>query len=393
MNRIELLLPAGNLEKLKFALLYGADAVYIGGKQYSLRAQASNFTKEMLIEGVEFAHSINKKVYVTVNVIPRERELDGVIDYLKELESINVDGIIVSSPAILKLAKDYTNLHISISTQESIANSNTVNLFNRVGANRVVLARELSVDEIRNIKKNTNAELEVFVHGGMCSAYSGRCTLSNYLSNRDANRGGCAHSCRWNYDIYKNGNKINEEYFQIASKDLNGIPYIKDLIEIGVDSLKIEGRMKSLNYVSTIAYTYRMLIDDIYNDCIKDIDYYNKLLLSAENRLSSSGFLGGDIMDESNLYSLVTQEANKSFVGIVLDYNIDKMEATIETRNYFTVDDSFEVMSPNELIKKVSIEYIKSNNEIVFASTHALEKVIVKTNIVLKKNDIIRRSI
>lgn len=393
MNKIELLLPAGNLEKLKFALLYGADAVYIGGKQYSLRAQASNFTKEMLIEGVEFAHSINKKVYVTVNVIPRERELDGVIDYLKELESINVDGIIVSSPAILKLAKDYTNLHISISTQESIANSNTVNLFNRLGANRVVLARELSVDEIRNIKKNTNAELEVFVHGGMCSAYSGRCTLSNYLSNRDANRGGCAHSCRWNYDIYKNGNKINDEFFQIASKDLNGIPYIKDLIEIGVDSLKIEGRMKSLNYVSTIAYTYRMLIDDIYNDCIKDIDYYNKLLLSAENRLSSSGFLGGDIMDESNLYSLVTQEANKSFVGIVLDYNIDKMEATIETRNYFTVDDSFEVMSPNELIKKVSIEYIKSNNEIVFASTHALEKVIVKTNIVLKKNDIIRRSI
>lgn len=393
MNKIELLLPAGNLEKLKFALLYGADAVYIGGKQYSLRAQASNFTKEMLIEGVEFAHSINKKVYVTVNVIPRERELDGVIDYLKELESINVDGIIVSSPAILKLAKDYTNLHISISTQESIANSNTVNLFNRLGANRVVLARELSVDEIRNIKKNTNAELEVFVHGGMCSAYSGRCTLSNYLSNRDANRGGCAHSCRWNYDIYKNGNKINDEFFQIASKDLNGIPYIKDLMDIGIDSLKIEGRMKSLNYVSTIAYTYRMLIDDIYKDCIKDIDYYNKLLLSAENRLSSSGFLGGDIMDESNLYSLVTQEANKSFVGIVLDYNIDKMEATIETRNYFTVDDSFEVMSPNELIKKVFIEYIKSNNEIVFASTHALEKVIVKTNIVLKKNDIIRRSI
>ena len=392
MPRPELLLPAGNLEKLKMALLYGADACYIGAKEYSLRAQASNFTLNDISEAVEFAHSINKKVYITVNVIPREKEIMGILPYLKKLEALNVDGIIVSSPVILYIAKRYTNLHISVSTQASTANSNAVNFYSKMGMNRVVLARELSLDELKTIKNNTNTEIEVFIHGGMCSAYSGRCTLSNYLSNRDANRGGCAHSCRWNYDLYEDGKKINSTTpFQIASKDLEAIEYIKSLYEIGIDSLKIEGRMKSLHYVASLAYTYNKLLNDIEKGKVEDIKVYEKLLEASENRMNASGFFSGKNDSSINLYSKVGLEANQSFIGIVLEYNKKTKEALIEVRNHFTKGERIEVMSPNKELFSIDIDEIYKDGEVVGAARHALEKVMIKSEIELLPNDILRR--
>ncbi|MBP5342832.1 U32 family peptidase [bacterium] len=392
MKRIELLLPAGNLEKLKMALTYGADACYIGAKEYSLRAQASNFTLNDIKEAVEFAHNLNKKVYITVNVIPREKEIMGILPYLKKLESINIDGIIVSSPVILYIAKRYTNLHISISTQMSVTNTRSVNFFNKMGAKRVVLARELSIDEIREIRKNTECELEVFIHGGMCSGYSGRCTLSNYMSSRDANRGGCAHSCRWNYDLYMDQEKINKDYpFQIASKDLEALDYIKDLCLMGIDSLKIEGRMKSLHYVATLSYTYRKLIDDISSNTLKDMSYYKNLLKSSENRMNSSGFFSGKYDYSMNLYSKMGLEANQSFLGIVLDYDNIKKEALIEVRNHFKTGEVIEVMSPNKDLYNIKIENIYKDGILVDSARHALEKLVIKVDKDLLVNDILRR--
>lgn len=391
MKKIELLLPAGNLEKLKFALLYGADSVYIGGEKYSLRAQASNFTLSDIKEAVSFAHERGKKVYVTVNVIPREKEIKGVVEFLIQLEKLNIDGIIVSSPAILKLAKDNTNLHISISTQSSIINKDSVNLLHSLGYDRVVLGRELSISEIKYIKENTKAEIEVFIHGGMCSGFSGRCTMSNYMSNRDANRGGCAHSCRWIYDIYKSDEKINDYTFNIGSKDLNGVKYIKDLYDIGIDSLKVEGRMKSLHYVATIAYTYRMLLDDIESGNMKDISFYQNLLESSENRDHYSGFLSGKTDNKLTLYSKTSPEANQSFLGIVLKYDKEKSIATVEVRNHFIEGEVMEVMSPRKELFNVKALKLYKDKERVKDARHALEILEIEVDRDLKINDILRR--
>lgn len=391
MKKIELLLPAGNLEKLKFALLYGADSVYIGGEKYSLRAQASNFTLSDIKEAVSFAHERGKKVYVTVNVIPREKEIKGVVEFLIQLEKLKIDGIIVSSPAILKLAKDNTNLHISISTQSSIINKDSVNLLHSLGYDRVVLGRELSISEIKYIKENTKAEIEVFIHGGMCSGFSGRCTMSNYMSNRDANRGGCAHSCRWIYDIYKDDKKINDYTFNIGSKDLNGVNFIKDLYDIGIDSLKVEGRMKSLHYVATIAYTYRMLLDDIESGNMKDISFYQNLLESSENREHYSGFLSGKTDNKLTLYSKTSPEANQSFLGIVLKYDKEKSIATVEVRNHFIEGEVMEVMSPRKELFNVKALKLYKDKERVKDARHALEILEIEVDKDLKINDILRR--
>ena len=382
----ELLLPAGNLEKLRFALMYGADAVYIGGKIYSLRAQASNFTLDDIEEGVKFAHSLNKKVYVTVNVIPREKEMNLLKDYLISLEKVNVDGIIVSSPSILECAKENTSLHVSVSTQASISNSSAVKFYQKQGADRVVLARELSMDEIKTLSKNTDCEIEVFIHGGMCSAWSGRCTLSNYMSGRDANGGGCAHSCRWIYDIYQNDEKINTEPFKIGSKDLSSIHYIKDMCEANVTSLKVEGRMKSVSYVATVAYTYRKLIDDIYDGSLKDDDYYLSLLGEQVNREASTGFLDHGASYKQTLYSAESSPVTQGFYGVVMDYNDEKKEALIEVRNRFSNGDTAEILSPGKEPQTFIISGMNSSS-----ATHAMEIVSVHSDIKLNKYDIIRR--
>ena len=390
MKKIELLLPAGNLEKLKYAVLYGADSVYVGGKILSLRAQASNFSLEDIKEGCEFVHKYNKKLYVTVNVIPREYEIPLVKDYLINLEKLGVDGIIVSSPSIIKIAKTYTNLHISVSTQASISSLYSTMFYHDLGANRVVLSRELSLDEIEYIRKNTDTELEVFIHGGMCSAYSGRCTLSNYFSLRDANSGGCAHSCRWNYDVYKDNKKLNNEFFRMGSKDLVSIKEIKRLVDMGVECLKIEGRMKSISYISTVAYTYRRLIDDIYSNNLRPYEYYEYLLGDAQNREAASGFLNHEAGLSETLYVSSDTEANKNFLGIVLSSQKDNT-ITLEVRNYFENDEEIEILSPGEDIKYSKITELSKDGVRVDAARHALEVITFKSNIPLKIGDLVRR--
>ncbi|MCR5741542.1 MAG: U32 family peptidase [Gammaproteobacteria bacterium] len=391
--KIELLMPAGNPEKLKFALLYGADAVYVGGKILSLRAQASNFTLEDIKEGVEFAHSLNKKVYITVNVIPRERELELIEPYLKSLEEIKVDGVIVSSPAILDVALKKTNLHVSLSTQASAMNLSSIEYYHSLGIERIVLAREVSLEEIKYIKSHTDAEIEVFIHGGMCSGVSGRCSLSNYMSLRDANSGGCAHSCRWTYDIYKGDQKLYDEEFKIGSKDLCSIPFIEELVNAKVESLKVEGRMKSISYIANVAYTYRRLIDDIYNGTKKDDEYYYSLLGDSVNREASTGFMTGDAKESETLYSKESSLATQGFYGIVLDYNSKRGEALVEVRNVFSKEE-VEVLSPSLDVRSFRIEYIKDEKlNLIKSANHAMDKVIINTPYPLKKYDIIRRKV
>src|SRR5690606_32337963 len=256
----------------------------IGGKSFSLRANASNFTIDDIKEACIFAHEHGKKVYVTTNVIPHEEDMEGLLPYLKDLESCGVDAIIAASPFIIQTALDYTNLEVHISTQQSIMNIPTINYWKNKGAERVVLARDLTLDEIENIRKKTDIEIEVFIHGGMCAGYSGRCSLSNHLTNRDANRGGCAHTCRWFFDLNEDKEKIVDQPFSMSSKDLNAIHEIPRLIEIGVNSLKIEGRMKSLHYIATVVNTYRKIIDEyLQTGKIEDFTKYELAMQHAEN--------------------------------------------------------------------------------------------------------------
>ena len=322
-NKIELLMPAGDLTRLKVSLLYGADAVFIGGKKFSLRAKASNFSIEDIAEGVKFAHSLNKKIYVTVNIIPHCDDLNNIEEYLLSLDRIHVDAIIVSSLFIIETVKKLNlNLECHVSTQVSAVNEDYVKFYEELGCTRVVLARECSLNEIKMIKEHTNSELEVFIQGGLCSSYSGKCTLSNYFVCRDANRGGCAHSCRWDYKLYQNNNLISDDIFKIASKDLMGIRLVKDLIEIGVSSLKVEGRMKSVNYVALVGLTYRKIIDAIYENRLTEDLLLNaeKVLKSIESRPLTQGFLnknGISYLDQ--IYANESTMVNKSYLGYVVN--------------------------------------------------------------------------
>ncbi len=376
---VELLAPAGSLEKLKVALLYGADACFIGGREFSLRARASNFTIDEIKAACMFAHELGKKVYVTTNIIPHEDDLINLKEYLIELEKAKVDAIITASFAVLTTAKKYTNLEIHISTQQSILNYESANFFYKEGAKRVVLGRELSVNEIKKIKENTKADIEVFIHGGMCSSISGRCVLSNNMTDRDANRGGCAHSCRWNYDLYDNNkNKLNNDtYFQIASKDLQSIKFIKKLINANVDSLKIEGRMKSIYYIATVCKVYRELIDDCYNN--KKINYnkYVNEIKKCENRFTSHGFLNGKLTINEQLYNQRSEIPTKEFVGIVLSYDFNTKFVTIEQRNYFKKGDILEFFGPKMKNKKFKInKFYDSEFNLIDVARHP--KQIIK---------------
>ena len=344
-NKIELLMPAGDLTRLKVSLLYGADAVFIGGKKFSLRAKASNFSIEDIAEGVKFAHSLNKKIYVTVNIIPHCDDLNNIEEYLLSLDRIHVDAIIVSSLFIIETVKKLNlNLECHVSTQISAVNEDYVKFYEELGCTRVVLARECSLNEIKMIKEHTNSELEVFIQGGLCSSYSGKCTLSNYFVCRDANRGGCAHSCRWDYKLYQNNNLISEDIFKIASKDLMGIRLVKDLIEIGVASLKVEGRMKSVNYVALVGLTYRKIIDAIYENRLTEDLLLNaeKVLKSIESRPLTQGFLnknGISYLDQ--IYANESTMVNKSYLGYVVNEIEDYYE--LVRKNDIRLGDEIEV--------------------------------------------------
>ena len=392
MKKPELLAPAGDLEKLKSAVLYGADAVFVGSKEFSLRSRASNFTIEDLYEGAKFCHEHGAKLYVTTNIVPHNSDLIGLIDYLEDLENAGVDAIICSSYAVMYIAKRYTNLEVHISTQQSVANSLAVKFYEEYGATRVVLARELSISQIEEIKKNTNAELEVFIHGGMCSSYSGRCMLSNHMTNRDANRGGCAHSCRWNYDLYMGDELISDnDRFQFSSKDLMAVNQLPRLLECA-DSLKIEGRMKSIHYIATVTKVYRMIIDEYFETgTVKDLEYYKKEIEKAENRLFSHGFLEGMTTIKEQLYNMRSENPTQDFVGIILDYNEETQEALVEVRNHFKPYSTLEAFGPNLRSTQFQIkEIINERGDVVDAARHPKEHVYIYSPIKLTKYDMIR---
>lgn len=396
---VELLAPAGNLEKLKIAILYGANAVYIGGKQFSLRARASNFTLSDIKEGCRFAHRHQAKVYVTMNIIPHEEDFSGVKQYLKALVQAKVDGIIVSSMMVANLSKEITpKLERHISTQLSSANHKAINEYQALGFSRVVLAREVLPEDMATIVQHTDCELEVFIHGGMCVSYSGRCMLSNHLTNRDANRGGCAHSCRWNYDLIKDDRLINPrpQFFNIGSKDLVGLKHIFRLLSLGIKSLKIEGRMKSLYYIATVVRCYRLLIDDYdrYHGDERKVDwsFYEKEIAKAENRLSAPGFLAGKPTINEQLYHTQSEIPTKEFVGMVLKYDGRSKLATIEQRNYFSVGDEVEFFGPNLANTKVQITMMTDeNNEPLDVARHPLQIIKIKIPFKLSPFDMMRK--
>ncbi len=393
MRKIELLAPAGDLEKLKIAILYGADAVFIGGEEFSLRSRASNFTLADIKEATDFAHKHNAKVHVTCNIVMHNIDLDGLLAYLKALEAANVDAIITSSLYMLKLAKENTNLEVHMSTQLSTLNTEGVKLFEKLKATRVVLGRELNLSEIIAIKKNSNLEIEAFIHGGMCSSLSGRCMLSNNMTNRDANRGGCAHSCRWNYNLYANGQKVNQagDYFSFSAKDLEALKFIPSLIDNKIDSLKIEGRMKSIHYVATVTNTYRQLIDEYYkNGYIADYNKYYDMLKKAENRLLGTGFYEHNVTINEQLYDLNLSVPTKNFIGIVLEYDRENKRCHIEQRNYFKVGDLVEVFTPTKSFTLRILDLYTEDGEAIEVARHPKQKLYFTSDIVLEPYDMLR---
>ena len=398
MKKVELLAPAGNLEKAKIALLYGADAVYVGGKEFSLRARASNFTRDDLKELSKFAHNLNKKMYVTCNIIPHNEDFEGLENYLKFLSEIGVDAIITSSLGLIQKAKVIApNVEIHISTQTSITNSKAIKFWQTVGATRVVLAREVSIKEMEKIKKNTNLELEVFIHGGMCASYSGRCTLSNYMTKRDANRGGCAHSCRWNYSIiyWKKQLNLPNEFFNMGSKDLMSIDQIERLIKVGVTSLKIEGRMKSPYYIATVVRSYRMVIDEYYTiGFVKEetLELAKCEIQKAENRLTSCGFLEGMVTPNEQLYEIRNEEPTKEYVGYVLSYDEKNKTAVIEQRNYFKLGDTLEFFGPDlpNTLYIVDKMVDADTNEELDVARHPLQKFKMQLPFTVHPHDMVR---
>ncbi len=385
---IELLAPAGDLEKLKFALLYGADAVYIGGQNFSLRANAKNFSLEEIGKSVEFAHSLNKKVYVTVNIVFHDEDVEGLEEYLRELAKMKVDAIIVSDFYVITLVEKLAiPLEVHVSTQASTLNSYTAKFYKKHGVKRIVLAREASKETIKKIKEKTGLDIECFVHGAMCTSISGRCVLSNSITNRDANRGGCAQICRW---TFKAGDKPT---FSMTSKDLNMIGNIESMIEIGVNSFKVEGRMRGIYYIATVILAYRRIIDKILKKSLtkEDQEYYLKVLNRVANRESKEQFYSS-LPSEKDQYFLGREEvSNQDFLGLVLEYDEKHKIATIEQRNYFKVGDVVEFFGPNTKTSEMKITQIENQDkEQIQIANHPNMIVKIRVDFPLHKYDMMR---
>ena len=381
----EILSPAGDLERLKWALTYGADAVYIGGYNYSLRANANNFSIDDIKEAVTFAHSLNKKVYVTVNILFHNNDLNGLDEYLSTLSNLGVDAFIVSDMSVIKrINKLKLKPEIHISTQESSTNKYTFKFWENLNATRVVLGRECSKEDIIDIKNNTNLELEVFIHGAMCTSYSGRCVLSNYITKRDSNRGGCSQVCRFVFNM--------EDYtdFQIASKDLSMIDNLEELINIGVSSLKIEGRMRSMYYIATVVDAYKRVRDMIENKCLTEekLSYYKKVLNRVSNRENKVQFFDKEPGVNEQYYLGREEVSNQDFLGIVKEVG-DLVE--IEQRNNFKIGSLIEIFGPNTNPQKFILEYmVNKEGEMVDTARHPKEELYIKVPFKVNKNDILR---
>lgn len=339
---IELLAPAGSLEKLKIAYLYGADAVYIGGYKYSLRANAINFSAEELKEAVSYAHNLNKKIYVTINIVFHNNDLMGLKEYLEELALLSVDAIIVSDIAVISIIKKHKiDLEIHLSTQASVLNYEAALFYKKMGVKRVVLARETTKKDIEYIKLQTNLDIECFIQGAMCCSFSGKCVLSNVTTNRDANRGGCAQVCRWAFELDK-----DKPNFSIMPKDLNMAIYLPEMLKIGVNSFKIEGRMRSIYYIATVVFEYRNLIDKLLmnNLSIKDIKYANDIINRCANRDSVPQFFMAEPTNTEQYYLGRIEESNQDFLGLIIDKKNGML--LVEQRNYFKIGDVVEVFGP-----------------------------------------------
>lgn len=376
----ELLAPAGDLDRLKLALLYGADAVYVGGKDYSLRANAKNFSIPELKEAVEFAHNLNKRIYTTVNIVFHDNNLIGLDDYLKELKKINVDAVISSDIVAIRKAKKY-GLDIILSTQASTLNYEAINFWKNEGVTRIVLGREATREDIIKIKKETNVEVECFIHGAMCTSISGKCVLSNYCTNRDSNRGGCAQICRW---VFNTENKELPE-FSFMSKDLNMSSFLKDMIKNNIDSFKVEGRMRSVYYIGTVIMCYRKMIDKILNNTFTDKDekYYTKVLNRVANRETVTQFYNKFPTYEESYFGDRVEVSNQDFLGFVLDYNEVDGIVTLEERNYFKVGDVVEFIGPNiDTLEYKIEEIIDEDGNNIEVARHP--KMIVKLKVPFK---------
>lgn len=344
MKKVELLAPAGDLERLKVNLLYGADAVYIGGEKYGLRANATNFSLSEIKEGCEFAHAQGKKVYLTLNIVFHDEDMEGVEDYIREVVAAGIDAFIVSDPFLISHIKtNYPNVEVHLSTQNSTTNTLAVTFFQNEGVDRVVLARELSKSEIKEIIDMTHMDIEVFIHGAMCTCFSGRCTLSNYVTGRDANRGGCAQVCRFAFDTE------HDVSFTLATKDLNMAEYIPDLIEIGVSSLKVEGRMRSLYYLATVIGTYRKIIDEYYDKTLTahKMKEYKQALNRVANRDNSTHYFMREATEEDQYYTGRQELSNQDYLGLITGYDKKHHCLILVERNYFEVGDKVLIFTPD----------------------------------------------
>ncbi len=408
MRKIELLVPASSLEVLKIAVIFGADAVYIGGEAFGLRAKAKNFTLAEMAEGIAFAHAHNVKVYVTANILAHNYDLDGVSTYFEELNNMKPDrpdGLIIADPAIFMLAKEICpDIERHISTQANNTNYGTFNFWYEMGAKRVVTARELSLREIKEIRDNIpeDMDIETFIHGAMCISYSGRCLLSNYFTGRDANKGACTHPCRWKYSVMEE--KRPGEYFPVYenergtyifnSKDLCMIEHIPDLIETGIDSYKIEGRMKTALYVATVARTYRKAIDDYLESPEKyqqNMPWYLDQISNCTYRQFTTGFFYGKPSEETQIYDNNTYEKGYTYLGIVGPRNEEGLYR-IEQRNKFSVGEIIEIMKPNGDNIEVTVKrLVDEDGKEMESCPHPQQVFYVDLGMELEEYDILRR--
>ena len=398
VKKPELLAPAGNLEKLKVAIKYGADAVFVGGKEFSLRSSASNFSLEDIKEAVTVAKKYNAAIHVTCNIILHQDNLDGIEQYLKTLDEIGVQAIIVADPYIMSIAKKLNlNLEVHVSTQLSTLNSKAIKFYQNLGMDRVVLGREVCYQDLKTILDKTDIDIEYFIHGAMCIHYSGRCMLSNYFSRRDANRGGCSQSCRWYYDLFIKDKQVNDNGvipFSMSSKDMALINHIPELIELGVNSFKIEGRMKSLHYIATVVSTYRKLIDDYCKDPDNFVmsDKYYQELLKAANRALCTGFFDNQADNNKQIYNQRDEHPTQEFCARVIGYDELNQMAIIEQRNYFKLGDQIEFFSPSHENVIVPVEkIINEENEEVSVANHPMEILKLPVCYKLKVDDMGRR--
>lgn len=407
MKKPELLAPAGNLEKLKIAVHYGADAVFIGGQEYGLRSNADNFTMDEIREGVEFANRYGAKIYVTTNIIAHDENMEGLDDYLEQLEATGATGIIVADPLIIETCKRVApKLEIHLSTQQSLSNYKAVEYWKEEGLDRVVLARETGAMEMQEIKDKVDIEIEAFIHGAMCIAYSGRCTLSNHMTARDSNRGGCCQSCRWDYDLltvdndgeldvyYEDGNAVP---FAMSPRDLKLIESIPNMMDLGIDSLKIEGRMKSIHYIATVVSVYRKVIDayaaDPENFKIKP-EWLFELDKCANRDTAPAFFKGTPGYEEQMFGNESSKKAPFDFIGLVLDYDKDSQMATIQQRNHFKPGQEVEFFGPEIQTFKQVVDkiYDKEGNELD-AARHPLQIVQIKVDQPIYPNNMMRKEV